>query len=77
MLNCQCRHDCIVCKNHVQDCEIKHSVLLGEANREVQKQTPHEEKKCVYPRALQVFLKCLWVLIEFLCYTYGINGHLL
>lgn len=26
---------------------------------------------------LQVFLKCFWVLIEFLQYTYSINGHLL
>lgn len=77
MQNCQCRHDDIVCKNRVLDCEIKHSALLREANCEVQEQTPQEEKKHLYPRALQVFLKRLWVLIECLCYTYGINGHLL
>lgn len=44
MPNCQCRHD-IICKNHVLDREIKHSALLREANCEVQKQTPQEEKK--------------------------------
>jgi hypothetical protein len=77
MQTCQCRHDYIICNIHVLDCEIKHSTLCGKPT--VRRRSEHHmKKKSAYIQEfLQVFLKCLWVLIERLCYTCGINGHLL